>query len=286
MCFSDRGKSVGTCVLTFSDTAKHKAKLTVTVAPPPPIDYVYTLDGGTNTISQVAFNADGSVAQLAAAYALPPSCIDANSIAAAPAQNMLFVTCRSAAGEVLALNLDSTHLITTSAIPPIGESYPASVIVPDSGPSVVYVSSDGGGGGINALSFTPTSLTSLITYTTPVVAGEMAFYTNNGVSTLYVAANDVAQCSPSGGAIEPWRLAGSSGLLTEQTLIPTCGQVGNVAVANGNLFWAGATVWGRRRSLEKNASLAMPATPWSSRRVRHSPRKCHRLPHSKATRCR
>jgi hypothetical protein len=260
-----KGVKTGTCTITFSDATKHTAKLKVTIGAAPAPDYVYVVNGGSNDISQLAFDASGTLVAIAPNYVLPPSCVGASGIALAPALNMAFVTCRSATGEVLPLNLNAEHILTASPIAPIAIEYPAGIIVPASGPAgKLYVSSDGAGGGIGAFSISATAMTQFATYTTANDATQMAFYTNaHNISTLYAAANDYGQCHGSGGtdgAIEPW-VQSSDGTLVEQTVLPACGAVANLAIANGNLFWAGNTVWGGY-SLLQNATLAMPDPPW------------------------
>jgi hypothetical protein len=259
-----KGLKAGTCAITIGDTAKQTAKLPVTVTAPPPLDYIYTANYNSNDISQLVLNADGTLVALAPNYKLPASCLNPNTITLLPKQNMAFVTCYSS-GQVLALNLDSNHQLVASPIAPVAVARPAALLVPSSGVAArLYVSTQSTPVTLAAFGYSATSLTQLATYSTAQGPAQMAFNTDaNGVSTLYVAANDIEQCgggSSSGGAIEPW-LQDSNGLLTEQTVIPTCGVVTNVVAANGNLYWAGAVLGGY--SLTTSAPLVMPSPPWS-----------------------
>jgi hypothetical protein len=257
--------SLGTCQITFADAAKHVVKLTVAVGAPPAPDYVYVVNGGSNDVSQLAFNADGSVSAIAPNFPLPTSCTDASGIAVAPVQSMAFVICRSGSGEIVPINISANRTLTASPIAPVPVEDASAIIVPQSGvPGALYVSGNGPGAGINAYAFTTSAITPIATYTSANLPTQMAFYTSpHLVSTLYAAASDFAQCSGSpgvAGAVEPWQ-QNSDGSLTEQTIIPGCGNVGNVAVANGNLFWAGSTVWGGY-SLTQGVKITMPAVRW------------------------
>ena len=93
---------------------------------------------------------------------------------------------------------------------------------------------------------------------------ELAFYTNAGVSTLFVAtAFDPTGCTNGTiGTIQFWSQA-ADGTLSPQKTISDCATASHVIVAGSELYWAGHRAQGGYNLLT-NSPIVLPSPPWEA----------------------
>ena len=252
-----------------------KAPMPAATVSGPIVDYYYGLTATSIVQWVLESGPTGGMTQYAPDYTLPGSCGAPTASTVVYAQRLAFVGCES--GEVLPLGVNAQHKIVSSTRSPVPVPSPDFLLAPPTGAKHMLYAAEYGNGGappytqaIAAISYANGGFKVLQTYplSPPCClwsdTDELAFYTNAGVSTLFVAtAFDPTGCTNGTiGTIQFWSQA-ADGTLSPQKTISDCATASHVIVAGSELYWAGHRAQGAYNLLT-NTPIVLPSPPWEA----------------------